>query len=86
MQVWLVAVIPIDHSFFIPSAFYPEQACFNCKKKSHWRCVRCTMATHPHCSPWPTEVRSLPNQPGWAVCWKHPADWRMLNKVNHFFP
>ncbi|KAH7674912.1 Histone-lysine N-methyltransferase protein [Dioscorea alata] len=56
----------------------PQHACFNCKKKSHWRCVRCTMATHPHCSPWP--MRSLPNRPGWAVCWKHPADWRMLNK------
>ncbi|XP_019414209.1 PREDICTED: histone-lysine N-methyltransferase ASHR3 [Lupinus angustifolius] len=59
----------------------PQHACFLCKQKLHLlRCVRCTMAFHHKCAPWPDEVVHLKDHPGQAVCWKHPSDWRLDRK------
>ncbi|XP_075652282.1 histone-lysine N-methyltransferase ASHR3 [Castanea sativa] len=58
----------------------PQHACFICKQKLHWRCVRCPIASHDKCAPWPDQVRHLENQPGKAVCWRHPSDWRLDRK------
>ncbi|GAV77697.1 SET domain-containing protein [Cephalotus follicularis] len=55
----------------------PQHACFVCKQRLHWRCVRCTIASHDKCAPWPDEVFHLETQPGRAVCWRHPTDWRL---------
>ncbi|KAF1892425.1 hypothetical protein Lal_00010890 [Lupinus albus] len=64
----------------------PQHACFLCKQKLHLlRCVRCTMAFHHKCAPWPDEVVHLKDHPGQAICWKHPSDWRLDRKVNFFF-
>ncbi|CAO2841592.1 unnamed protein product [Amaranthus hypochondriacus] len=54
----------------------PQHACFVCKQKCFWRCVRCEMASHDKCAAWPDKVIHLREQPGWAVCWRHPTDWR----------
>ncbi|KAK9697473.1 hypothetical protein RND81_08G039800 [Saponaria officinalis] len=54
----------------------PQHACFLCKQKFFWRCVRCEIASHDKCAAWPNEVIHLSEQPGWAVCWRHPKDWR----------
>ncbi|KAL5547602.1 hypothetical protein UlMin_002833 [Ulmus minor] len=53
----------------------PQHKCFLCKQKINWQCVKCTIASHTKCSPWPDEVIHL--QPGQAVCWRHPSDWRL---------
>ncbi|XP_057967904.1 histone-lysine N-methyltransferase ASHR3 isoform X2 [Malania oleifera] len=54
---------------------------FKCPQhRLHWRCVRCTKASHDKCAPWPDKVIHLRNQPGRAVCWRHPGDWRLDNK------
>jgi hypothetical protein len=63
-----------------------KQECFTCKGKFHWRCVRCTVASHNQCAPWSDEVVYLKNQPGRAVCWRHPTNWQLDKKVNLFFP
>ena len=63
--------------------FFVLQACFICKQKCFWRCVRCEIASHDKCAAWPDKVIHLSEQPGWAVCWRHPTDWR--HEVNHFF-
>ncbi|KAF4370390.1 hypothetical protein F8388_016127 [Cannabis sativa] len=56
----------------------PRHVCFLCKlKKPNWRCVKCTMASHDKCAAWPDEVISLKDQKGKAICWRHPADWRL---------
>ncbi|KAM6552989.1 hypothetical protein CsatB_013751 [Cannabis sativa] len=65
----------------------PRHVCFLCKlKKPNWRCVKCTMASHDKCAAWPDEVISLKDQKGKAICWRHPADWRLDREVNFFFP
>ncbi|XP_015891518.3 histone-lysine N-methyltransferase ASHR3 [Ziziphus jujuba] len=58
----------------------PQHACFICKQRLHWRCVRCTMASHDKCAAWPSEVIQLKDQPGKAICWRHPTDWRLDRK------
>ncbi|XP_030954942.1 histone-lysine N-methyltransferase ASHR3 isoform X1 [Quercus lobata] len=58
----------------------PQHACFICKQKLHWRCVRCPIASHDKCAPWPDQVRHFESQPGKAVCWRHPSDWRLDRK------
>ncbi|XP_061951087.1 histone-lysine N-methyltransferase ASHR3 isoform X1 [Populus nigra] len=58
----------------------PQHECFTCKGKFHWRCVRCTVASHNQCAPWSDEVVYLKNQPGRAVCWRHPTNWRLDKK------
>lgn len=63
-----------------------EQACFICKQRVDWRCVRCSIASHDKCAAWPDEVIYLKDRPGKAVCWRHPTDWREDRKVNFFFP
>ncbi|XP_042433222.1 histone-lysine N-methyltransferase ASHR3-like [Zingiber officinale] len=55
----------------------PQHGCFICKQKGHWRCVRCEVAAHAKCAPWPMNVIYLKNQPGRAVCWRHSSDWRL---------
>ncbi|WOL08616.1 histone-lysine N-methyltransferase ASHR3-like isoform X1 [Canna indica] len=55
----------------------PQHSCFVCKQKAFWRCVRCEVAAHPKCAPWPMDVIYLKNRPGRAVCWRHPSDWRL---------
>ncbi|KAJ7955686.1 Histone-lysine N-methyltransferase [Quillaja saponaria] len=57
-----------------------QHACFICKQKLNWRCVRCTIAAHDKCAPWPEAVMHLKDQPGRAVCWRHPTDWRLDRK------
>ncbi|KAL9224144.1 hypothetical protein vseg_000210 [Gypsophila vaccaria] len=54
----------------------PQHACFLCKQKFFWRCVRCEVASHDKCAAWPEEVIHLSERPGWAVCWRHPKDWQ----------
>ncbi|EXC04633.1 hypothetical protein L484_008564 [Morus notabilis] len=66
----------VCHSFIYPG----EEACFICKQKSPWRCVRCAVASHSKCAPWPDEVIDLKDRPGQAVCWRHPIDWRLDGK------
>ncbi|PRQ37685.1 putative histone-lysine N-methyltransferase transcription regulator SET family [Rosa chinensis] len=53
----------------------PQHVCFICRQRLHWRCVRCTIASHDKCAPWPDKVMHLIDRPGRAVCWRHPADW-----------
>lgn len=48
--------------------------------------MRCTVAAHSKCAPWPERVIYPISQPGRAVCWRHPTDWRLEKKVNLFFP
>ncbi|KAF7152607.1 hypothetical protein RHSIM_Rhsim01G0021300 [Rhododendron simsii] len=54
-----------------------NMACHLCKQKSFWRCVRCMVASHDKCAAFPEGVIHLNNQPGRAVCWRHPDDWRL---------
>ncbi|KAJ9141254.1 hypothetical protein P3X46_031808 [Hevea brasiliensis] len=58
----------------------PQHACFICKQKFHWRCVRCSVASHDKCGPWPDKVIHLINQQGRAICWRHPTNWRLDKK------
>ncbi|XP_026402221.1 histone-lysine N-methyltransferase ASHR3-like [Papaver somniferum] len=59
----------------------PHHACFVCKQNKNWRCIRCPAASHPKCAPWPDKVIYLTtSQPGRAVCWRHPTDWRLEKK------
>ncbi|KAL0916721.1 hypothetical protein M5K25_014254 [Dendrobium thyrsiflorum] len=55
----------------------PQHACFVCNRTNHWHCVRCFIAFHVKCSPWPADVVFLANRPGRAICWRHPSDWRL---------
>ncbi|XP_010914045.1 histone-lysine N-methyltransferase ASHR3 isoform X1 [Elaeis guineensis] len=55
----------------------PQHGCFLCKQKFYWRCVRCTMAAHPKCAPWPEDIIYLTDRPGTLICWRHPSDWRL---------
>ncbi|GMH16616.1 hypothetical protein Nepgr_018457 [Nepenthes gracilis] len=58
----------------------PQHACFLCKQKFFWRCIRCGLASHDKCAPWPDKVVHLNDQPGWAICWRHRKDWRFEQK------
>ncbi|CAD5179930.1 unnamed protein product [Musa acuminata subsp. malaccensis] len=58
----------------------PQHGCFVCKQKAYWRCVRCTMAAHTKCAPWPANVIYFKNRPGRAICWRHSSDWRLEKK------
>ncbi|KAK8473222.1 hypothetical protein PHAVU_001G083533 [Phaseolus vulgaris] len=58
----------------------PQHVCFICKQKKHLRCVRCKIAFHNKCAPWPDAVLLLKDHPGLAVCWRHPSDWRLDRK------
>ncbi|CAL9196123.1 unnamed protein product [Musa hybrid cultivar] len=55
----------------------PQHGCFVCKQKAYWRCVRCEVAAHAKCAPWPADVIYLKNRPGRAVCWRHSSDWHL---------
>ncbi|XP_074371528.1 histone-lysine N-methyltransferase ASHR3-like isoform X3 [Apium graveolens] len=60
----------------------PQHACFFCKRKFQLlRCVKCELAWHAKCSPSSEHVMLLPDQPGQAICWKHPTDWHQENKL-----
>lgn len=72
----LLVAFNSDHLFI-------SQACFICKQKFFWRCVRCEVASHDKCAAWPEKVIRVSERPGWAVCWRHPKDWRQ--KVNLLF-
>ncbi|KAL8493126.1 hypothetical protein ACS0TY_024365 [Phlomoides rotata] len=51
----------------------PQHACFLCKQKYHlWRCIRCPIAFHDKCAPFPEHVVYFPDRPGEAICWRHP--------------
>ncbi|KAF9615806.1 hypothetical protein IFM89_026477 [Coptis chinensis] len=63
----------------------PQHGCFLCKQKGWWKCIRCTMAAHSKCAPWPDRVMHT-NKPRQAVCWRHPTNWRLEKKVKLFFP
>ncbi|KAK9100058.1 hypothetical protein Scep_023488 [Stephania cephalantha] len=54
----------------------PRMACFICRQKGYWRCIRCFIASHTKCAPWPDKVRYFRSQLRRAVCWRHPTDWR----------
>ena len=66
--------------------YFATYACFICKQIPNWWCVRWTMASHNKCMAWLAKVIHLKDEPGKAVCWRHPADWRLDRKVNFFFP
>jgi hypothetical protein len=51
------------------------------EKESFWRCKLCTVAAHTICAPGP--VIELKDDR--AICWRHPSDWLVQNKV-HLFP
>lgn len=72
--------------YFMYGASCCQQACFICRQRLQWRCVRCTVASHDKCAPWPDRVIHLKDQPGRAVCWRHPAKWLLDKQVNFFFP
>ncbi|XP_023531339.1 histone-lysine N-methyltransferase ASHR3-like isoform X2 [Cucurbita pepo subsp. pepo] len=55
----------------------PPHECFICKQRLHWKSIRCTLASHDKCAPWPDKVVHLKNQPGTAICWRHPSDWHV---------
>ncbi|KAI3444068.1 hypothetical protein Pfo_000733 [Paulownia fortunei] len=56
----------------------PQHACFLCSQKNHlWRCIRCPIACHDKCAPFPEHVIHFPDRPGEAICWRHHADWRL---------
>ncbi|XP_010432931.1 PREDICTED: histone-lysine N-methyltransferase ASHR3 isoform X3 [Camelina sativa] len=57
-----------------------KMECFLCKGRALWRCIKCPMAAHDKHSPWPKEILHLKDQPGKAVCWRHPTDWRQDTK------
>ncbi|KAL3824670.1 hypothetical protein ACJIZ3_020699 [Penstemon smallii] len=70
----------------------PQHACFLCKQKNHmWRCMRCPIASHDKCAPFPEHVIHFPDRPGEAICWRHPTDWRLekhlvpSNNMEHIF-
>ncbi|PIA46038.1 hypothetical protein AQUCO_01600362v1 [Aquilegia coerulea] len=54
----------------------PHHVCFICKQKNSWHCIRCTMAAHTKCAPWPDRVRYT-SQPRQVICWRHPTDWQL---------
>ncbi|XP_011069815.1 histone-lysine N-methyltransferase ASHR3 [Sesamum indicum] len=59
----------------------PQHECFLCKQKNRlWRCLRCPIACHDKCAPFPEHVVHFPDQPGEAICWRHPTDWRLEKK------
>ncbi|CAN6482488.1 unnamed protein product [Victoria cruziana] len=60
----------------------PQHSCFLCKQKGYWRCLVCAMAAHSKCSPWPEAVVLPKDKPGRAICWRHPPDWRLQEKVH----
>ncbi|KAE9462520.1 hypothetical protein C3L33_05569, partial [Rhododendron williamsianum] len=66
------------------SVWADNMACYLCKQKSFWRCVRCMVASHDKCAAFPEGVIHLNNQPGRAVCWRHPDDWRW-RRLNFVF-
>ncbi|KAH0993245.1 hypothetical protein GBA52_004728 [Prunus armeniaca] len=57
-----------------------QHACFICRQRVDWRCMRCPIASHDKCAAWPDEVIYLKDRPGKAVCWRHPTDWRQDRK------
>uniref|UniRef100_A0A162AA92 Histone-lysine N-methyltransferase n=1 Tax=Daucus carota subsp. sativus TaxID=79200 RepID=A0A162AA92_DAUCS len=58
-----------------------QHACYLCKQKFQLlRCVRCELAWHAKCAAFPEHVVHLHDQPGQAICWKHPTDWHEENK------
>ncbi|CAN6482486.1 unnamed protein product [Victoria cruziana] len=59
----------------------PQHSCFLCKQKGYWRCLVCAMAAHSKCSPWPEAVVLPKDKPGRAICWRHPPDWRLQEKL-----
>ncbi|XP_044464370.1 histone-lysine N-methyltransferase ASHR3-like [Mangifera indica] len=60
----------------------PQHACFICRQKLQWQCVRCEIASHDKCAPWSDKVIHLKDQPGRAICWRHPADWKLDQKAS----
>ncbi|GAB2267484.1 hypothetical protein Dimus_002467 [Dionaea muscipula] len=58
-----------------------QHECFLCKQKFFWRCIRCGLASHDKCSPWPKKVIRLNGHTGWVICWRHPMDWRQDKKL-----
>ncbi|XP_020523670.1 histone-lysine N-methyltransferase ASHR3 [Amborella trichopoda] len=58
----------------------PQHACFICKQKGYWRCMRCTIAVHSKCAPWPQNVIYPVNNSRQVICWRHPEDWRLESK------
>ncbi|XP_059635802.1 histone-lysine N-methyltransferase ASHR3 [Cornus florida] len=79
--------------FFASGKFKcPQHECFICKKIHHWRCARCTIASHNKCAAFPEHVIHLSNKAGHAVCWRHPSDWRLekehavsMNNIEEIF-
>ncbi|CAN1328789.1 Histone-lysine N-methyltransferase ASHR3 [Linum perenne] len=61
-----------------------QHTCFVCKQKRQFRCVRCLIAFHDTCAPWP--IIHLTNQLGRAICWRHDDDWRLDKNDRHMVP
>lgn len=78
-------ILDYKNSLSIYAMYFCKQACFICKQKAYWRCTRCLVAAHTKCAPWPDKVIYPISQPGRAVCWRHPTDWRLEKKVNLSF-
>ncbi|KAL5699118.1 [histone H3]-lysine(4) N-trimethyltransferase [Ranunculus cassubicifolius] len=66
--------------FLSPKTFKcRKHVCFLCKQKASWHCVRCDIAAHSRCAPWPERVRYI-GQSNQVICWRHPTDWRLYKK------
>lgn len=59
----------------------PQHVCMvcNCRQRL-WHCVRCPVAVHRNCAPWPEAMVFLRDRPGPAICWRHHEDWRLDHK------
>ncbi|XP_057830983.2 uncharacterized protein LOC131041790 isoform X2 [Cryptomeria japonica] len=58
-----------------------HHVCMVCNSRHGlWRCVRCPVAVHKDCSPWPEAMVFLRERPGPVICWRHNDDWRLEHK------
>ncbi|KAH9314627.1 hypothetical protein KI387_023254, partial [Taxus chinensis] len=59
----------------------PHHVCMVCNSRQGlWRCVRCPVAVHRNCSPWPEAMIFLKERSRPAICWRHHEDWRLEHK------
>ncbi|GER39502.1 histone-lysine N-methyltransferase ASHR3 [Striga asiatica] len=69
------------------TSYVSHQACFLCNQRFRfWKCIRCAMACHDKCVPFPEYVVKFPDRPGEAICWRHSADWHQEKDVFALLP
>ncbi|XP_078443181.1 SET domain group 4 [Wolffia australiana] len=58
----------------------PRHGCIICKQVGCWHCIRCHVSAHTRCSPWPDSVTHVNKIKSQALCWRHPANWRVVER------